>query len=168
VNSNKPLRRLQNHRRLRPGAGRHRFLETDVTLEKAKEIREYCFRNGITVSDFLAELILEDAATAKHPKAEIKVDDLTLPWGDYEKLELIVYLTGRNSISEFIRELLQPHLDLQRLPSPKDKIRSLRLYLNEEDHRTVTRHLESRGIGARKYISFLALKAIAKARKTPK
>jgi hypothetical protein len=153
-----------NRLRLRAKTARLRFLETDVTTEEHNQIMEYCLRNKVSVSQFLADLILEDAATAKTRKAAVRIDDLEFPAETYDKLELLVHLYKKNSVSELIHDLLQPHLELQRLHIPGET-RSLRLYLSDREHETVTKYMASRGITARKYVSFLALKAVAKSRK---
>jgi hypothetical protein len=154
-----------NRLRLRAKTARQRFLETDVTTEEHNQIMEYCLRNKVSVSQFLADLILEDAATAKSRKAAVRINaDLTFSADEHDKLELLVHLHKKNSISDLIRDLLQPHLDLQRLHIPGET-RSLRLYLSDREHEIVTKYIASRGITARKYVSFLALKAIAKSPK---
>gem|GEM_PF-1749421 len=168
--ADKPVTRPNagNRLRLRAKTARQRFLETDVTTEQHEQIMEYCLKNKISVSQFLADLILEDAATAKTRKAAVRVSlDLDFSAEEYEKLELLVHLHRKNSISLLIRDLLQPHLDLQRLHIPGET-KSLRLYLSDREHEIVTKHFASRGITARKYVSFLALKAIAKSPKSRK
>ncbi len=167
--ADKPVTRPNagNRLRLRAKTARQRFLETDVTTEEHEQIMEYCLKNKISVSQFLADLILEDAASAKTRKAARVTADLDFSAEEFEKLELLVHLHRKNSVSELIRDLLQPHLDLQRLHIPGET-KSLRLYLSDREHEIVTKHFASRGITARKYVSFLALKAIAKSRKSRK
>jgi hypothetical protein len=154
-----------NKLRLRGRSARQRFIETDVTPEEHNQIMEYCLRNKISVSQFLADLILEDAVTGKACKTAIHIQpDLEFTSEEFEKLELLVHVHKKKSISELIRELLQPHLDLQRIHAPSET-RTLRLYLSEREHEIVTKHIARRGITVRKYVSFLALKAIAKSQK---
>jgi hypothetical protein len=116
----------------------------------------------------LADLILEAAATAKVRKPAVRIDDLELTAEDYDKLELLVHLHNKNSVAELIRDLLQPHLDLQKLHAPSDKARSLRFYLDDREHEAVTTYLVNRGLTARKYVCYLAIRTIAKLRKTRK
>jgi hypothetical protein len=154
-----------NRLRLRAKTARQRFLETDVTTEEHSQIMEHCLKNKVSVSQFLADLILQDAASGKTRKAPVRINaDLEFSAEEYDKLELLVHLHKKNSVSELIRDLLQPHLDLQRLHIPGET-RALRFYLSDREHETVTKYIASRGITARKYVSFLALKAITKTRK---
>jgi hypothetical protein len=41
---------------------RERFLYTDVTPEEHKEIQEYCRERRISVSQFVADLVLKEAS----------------------------------------------------------------------------------------------------------
>ncbi len=157
-----------NHLLTPPRRPRHRFLETDVTNEEHKQIVDYCLTNRVSISQFLADLILEAAATAKVRKPAVRIDDLELAADDYDKLELLVHLHKKNSVGDLIRDLLQPHLDSQKLHGPTEKARSLRFYLDDREHETVTTFLVNRGLTARKYVCYLAIKTIAKLRKTRK
>jgi hypothetical protein len=144
---------------------RSRFLYVDVTKEEQKQIHEYCLEQKISVSQFLADLVIEDAAKAK-PKRKQKVTirvELELTPEEQEKLELLVRLHQKGSIGQFIQELLQPNLDVQRMHTPLETT-PLRYYLSEEEHEMVTKNMASKGIAARNYGVMLALKAIDKAR----
>jgi len=143
---------------------RQHYLEAEVTAEERKQIVQYCLKQKTSISEFLAELILKDAGKASSAKAVVRVRDLYVPAEEYTKLELLAHLNKRNNVSELIRELLQPHIDLRRVFGPNDKVSSLRFYLNDDEHRKVTAYLDKRGVTARKYVSFLALKAIARSK----
>jgi hypothetical protein len=165
--SNKPVIRPNsgNRLRLRAKTARQRFLETDVTPAEHKQILEYCLKNKISVSQFLANLILEDAAQAKTRKTPVHIrPELEFSPEEYDKLELLAYLQGKSSIRELIRELLRPHLELQRI-HVQSETRTVRFYLSDREHEIVLKHLASRGITARKYVSFLAIKNIVKSHK---
>ena len=150
---------------MRAKTARLRFVETDVTSEEHSQILDYCLKNKISVSQFLADLILQDAATAKNRKGTTRLNiQFDLTQEELEKLELLVHLHKKDNLSDLIRGLLQPHLELQRIHVPT-QTRSVRFYLSEHEHEIVTKHIASRGITARKYVSFLAVKAIAKAPK---
>jgi hypothetical protein len=154
-----------NRLRVRAKTARLRFVETDVTPEEHGRILDYCLQHKISVSQFLADLILRDAATAKNRKGTTRLSiEFDLTHEEFEKLELLVHLHKKDDVSDLIRGLLQPHLDLQRIHVPIET-RSVRFYLSEHEHAIVTKHIASRGITARKYVSFLALKEIAKVRK---
>ena len=165
--SEKPVLRPNtgNRLRLRAKTPRLRFLETDVTPEEHSQILDYCLKHKISVSQFLADLILQDAATAKHRRGITRITiQFDLHQEEFEKLELLVHLHQKDSVDDLVRDLVRPHLGLQRIHIPTET-RSVRFYLSDREHEIVTKHIASRGITARKYVSFLALKAIAKARK---
>ena len=156
---------------LRPQAEapRRRFLYTDVTPAEHRKIQQYCIDNQISVSQFLADLVLEDAARPR-PKRKQKVivrAEIELTPEEQEKLELLTRLYQKESIGEFVRDLLEPNLDLQRLHAPLETT-ALRYYLSDEEHEKVLRHVAGKGISARNYAVMLALKAIAKNRKKRK
>lgn len=152
--------------RQRAKTARLRFLETDVTPAEYDQIMEHCLKNKISVSQFIAELILKDAETAKTRKAVLIQPDLEFASEEYDKLELLAHLHNK-SVTELIRDLIQPHLDVQRM-HVETETRPLRFYLSDREHEIVSRHLENRGLTARKYVSFLALRMISKSPKTRK
>lgn len=147
--------------RLPAKTARQRFLAADVTPAEHDQILEYCLKNKISVSQFLAECILQDAENAKTRKAARIRVDLEFTAEEYEKLELLLYVRKKSNISELLRDFLQPHLDLRNVHT-SGETRPLRFYLSDQEHETVTKYLASRGITARKYVSFLALRAITK------
>jgi len=167
--SDKPANRgnLGGPLRLRDRTARLKFIETDVTSEEYDTIWAYCIKHKISVSQFLADLILEDARNAKTSKAAVRIQpDLEFSSDEYEKLELLADLQDK-SVIELIRDLIQPHLDLRKIHGG-DKTKKLRFYLSDREHQTVIKHLEKRGTTARKYVSFLAIRTIAKSQKARK
>ena len=144
---------------------RDHFLYVDVTKEEQKKIHEYCLEQKISVSQFLADLVIKDAAQPKPNRKEkvtIRVEFQLTP-DEQEKLELLIRMHQKDSIGQFVRELLQPSLEVQRLHAPLETT-PLRYYLSEDEHEMVTKHMASKGIAARNYGVVLALKAIAKGR----
>ena len=150
---------------LRPRAKspRSHFLYVDVTKEEQEKIHDYCINQQVSVSQFLADIMMQDALKAKaNPKRREKVcvqAEFELTTEDLEKLELLVRLRNKGSISQFILELIRPHLEVQKLHSSIETI-PLRYYLSEDEHQTITKHLAGKGIAARNYGVSLALKAI--------
>lgn len=149
---------------LRPQAEapRRNFLYTDVTKAEHEKIRQYCVDRQISISQFLADLVLSDASKPK-PKRKQKVTvraEFELTPEELDKLELLVRLHQKESIGEFIRDLIQPELEIQRVHTPLETI-SLRFYLSAEEHEKVTKHIESTGISARNYAAMLALRQLA-------
>jgi hypothetical protein len=156
---------------LRPKAEapRRNFLYIEVTEEERKAIRDYCISNKISVSQFLADVVLKDARKPQ-PNRKQKVivqAELELTLEEREKLELLTRMHQKDSIGQFIREVLQRNLEVQRLHAPL-KTTALRYYLSEEEHQTVTRYMTGKGMAARNYAVMLALKAIRKSKTTPK
>ena len=77
---------------------------------------------------------------------------------EQEKLELPIRLRNKGSIGQFIHELLQPNLEVQRLHAPVETM-PLRYYLSQDEHETITKHIAGKGMAARNYGVTLALKA---------
>ena len=152
---------------LRPRAEtpRHHFLYVDVTKEEHKRIQEYCIEHKISVSQFVAERMIEDAQQAK-PKQKQKViirAEFELTVEEQEKLELLLRLRQKKSLGQYLYELIQPNLEVQRFHTPLETI-PIRCYLSEDEHETITKHVASKGIAVKNYGGLLAIKAIDKAR----
>ncbi|HWZ42122.1 MAG TPA: hypothetical protein VNW97_01525 [Candidatus Saccharimonadales bacterium] len=167
----KPVVRPNLGSSLRPRAKSRRdhFLVTDFTEEEQKEVLQYCLKKKISVSQFLADLVLQDAASPK-PAGKQKVlvrAEFELTVEEREKLELLARLHKKDTIGQLVRELLQPSLDMQRTHAPLETT-SLRYYLSKEEHGIATRHMAGKGISARNYAAMLALKAMARERKKQK
>jgi hypothetical protein len=167
----KPVVRPNRGSTLRPRAEtpRRHFLYLDVTKEEQQKIRDYCVQQKISVSQFLADLVIKDATKSKPKRKEnvtIRAEFEVTP-EEYEKLELLLRLRQKDSIGQFVSELLRPNLEIQRLHSPVETT-ALRYYLSEDEHEIVTKHMASKGIAARNYGALLALKAIEKLQKKRK
>lgn len=150
---------------LRPRAEtpRRHFLYIDVTKEEHKKLQEYCIEHKISVSQFLGELMMEDALQPKPKKQKVIARaELELTAEEHEKLELLLRLQNK-PLSQFLYELIQPNLEVQRLHTPLETI-PIRCYLSEEEHETITKHVASKGMAAKNYGGLLAIKAIDKAR----
>jgi hypothetical protein len=156
---------------LRPQAEapRQHFLYVHVTKEEQEQIQQYCIDRQISVSQFLADLVLEDAMKAKSrgtDKVTLKVE-IELTQDELERLELLARFHQTNTIAEYIRELLQPNLELQKLHAPIAR-KTLRYYLSEYERHIAMTHLAGKGMAARYYPVMLALKAITKDRERQK
>lgn len=140
---------------------RHRFLYTDVTKTERHKILRHCKKRQISVSQFLADLMLQDARKPRRTrKQKLNVQvELEMTAEELDKLQLLARLSAKQSIEHFVREILQPYLEVQRLHSPLETT-TLRYYLSEAEHEKVTRHLANKGISARNYAAMLALKAV--------
>lgn len=150
--------------RPRAEAPRRNFQYVEVTKEERKAIRDYCIANRISVSQFLADVVLEDARKPQ-PNRRQKVivhAELELTLEEQEKLELLTRMHQKNSVGDFIREILQRNLEVQRLHAPLQTT-ALRYYLSEDEHQMVSKHMAGKGMAARNYAVMLALKALAKA-----
>jgi hypothetical protein len=150
--------------RPRTGSPRNSFLYIEATEAERQAIYDCCAEKSISVSQFLADLLLEEAAK---PKAKGKVvvrAALELTHDESDKLELLARLSNKQSVDEFIRDLIQPQLDMQKLHTDL-KTMPLRFYLSEEEHAIITGYMEAKGVPARKYATVLAMRVVAKARK---
>jgi hypothetical protein len=157
-----------NPLRTRAKTPRVYFLEADVTEDEHTAIMDHCREKKISVSEYLAGLLAQDAAASKNRKANVVLKlELKLTAEQYDKLDLLAYLRKNGSVEELIEDLIQPHLELQRLHAPA-ATKVLRLYLSKEEHERALKHVANRGIPARKYVSFLAVKDISNGRKMGK
>lgn len=155
---------------LRPRADtpRRHFLYLDVTKEEQRKIHEYCKQKRISVSQFLADIVIKDAKSKPKSKEKITIRaEFEVTPEEQEKLELLLRLRQKGSIGQFVSELLRPALEVQRLHAPVETT-PLRYYLSEEEHEIVTKHMASKRIAARNYGALLALKAIEKLQKKGK
>lgn len=143
---------------------RHRFLYTDVSEEEHDEIQEYCRENQISVSQFIADLMLKEALKPKPKRKERVILEIEVTPEEYDKLELLSRLRKKESVTEFVREVLEPEIRVQRLHA-EFKTKQLRYYLSDEEYEVVMSYLNDSGISARNYAARLALQAIRQARK---
>lgn len=141
---------------------RRRFLYTDVTRAEHEQIREFCAARGISVSQFLADLMLQDALRPRRRrKQRLKLrPEINLTPEELDKLQLLTRLHEKESVGEFIREVLRPYLAIQRVHSPVETT-SLRYYLSEDEHQTVIQHVARIGVSARNYAALLAIRALS-------
>ena len=150
---------------LRPHAEapRRQFLLTDVTEEEYEQIQQYCVERQMSISQFLADLVLTDArrSKAKRKQEVILRPEIKMTPEEQDKLELLARLYQKESVGDLIHELLQPNLQVQRLHAPLET-KTLRYYLSEQEHDAVTKHIASKGMSARNYAAMLALRTIAK------
>lgn len=160
----KPVIRPNLGGTLRPQAEtpRRRFLYTDVTDAERKRIVDYCKERQISVSQFLADLVLHEAAKprSKRKQKVIVRAEIEMTPEEQGKLELLMRLHQKESVGEFLRTLLEHQLKVQRLHTPL-QTRSVRFYLSNEEHEKVIQHIESTGISARNYGAMLALRKLA-------
>src|SRR5215467_8663995 len=160
----KPAVRPNRGSSLRPRAEtpRRHFLYLDVTKEEQKKIHEYCQQKKISVSQFLADLVIKDAKSKPKRKEKVTIRaEFEVTPEEEEKLELLLRLHQKGSIGQFVSELLRPSLEVQKMHAPVETT-PLRYYLSEDEHKIVTKHMASKGIAARNYGALLALKAIEK------
>jgi hypothetical protein len=163
----KSVRRPNTGNALRSPANtpRKRFLETDVTEAEHQAILDHCLKRKISMSQFLADLIFEDAEESKGRKDPVFLRvELTLTAEQFGKLQLLAHLRQKENIQDLIQEVIQPYLDLKRLHAPA-QTKFLRFYLSKQEHARVSKHMAGRGLPARKYVSFLAMKKIVGNRK---
>ena len=155
---------------LRPRAEtpRRHFLYLDVTKEEQKKIHEYCKQKKISVSQFLADIVIKDAKSKPKRKEKVTIRaKFEVTPEEQEKLELLLRLHQKDSIGQFVSELLRPTLEVQKMHAPVETT-ALRYYLSEDEHEIVTKHMAGKRIAARNYGALLALKAIEKLQKKGK
>jgi hypothetical protein len=153
-----------------PGAEplRKRFLWAEVTEREQTEIQRYCRKRGMSVSRFLADLTLKDAEDSRHKRKQdvIVRPAIKLTSQQHDKLEVLARLNQKKSVAEFIFDVLEPELEVQRLRAPV-RTKMLRYYLSEEEHEVVSNHLMQSGLSAGSYAAMLALRKIRRDSRKP-
>lgn len=145
---------------------RKRFLYADVTNAEQDEIQQYCKANGISVSQFMADLLLEDARESRtKPKQNVILrPKIELTPKQQDKLETLARLHQKKSVSEYILDVLEPQLELRRIHRPL-KTKMLRYYLSDQEYETVSDHITESGLSPGSYSAMIALRAIRKNRR---
>lgn len=143
---------------------RERFLYTNLTEDEYRKISQYCRQRHMSISQFFADLLIREASKSK-AKAQQKVTlEIELTPGEHEKLEQLTRLHNKESIGDFVREVLEPELQVQRLHSPT-KTKHVRYYFSDEELKRVTKHMKELGMSPGNYPVTLALRTIRKASK---
>lgn len=143
---------------------RERFLYTNLTEEEYKKISHYCLQKHISISQFFADLLLQEASKSKGKSQENVTLEIEVTPEEHEKLEQLTRLHKKDSIVDFVREVLKPELRIQRLHAPT-KTKHVRYYFSDEEHDMVTRHMKELGKSQSNYPAILALRAIRQAAK---
>lgn len=137
-------------------------MRADVTPEEKEVILKHCIQSKISVSQFLANLALADAEEGNGGELEFT---FKLPRDQAKKLLLMARLRDK-SASDFIPELLLTPL-ANKQPHGSVDMENLTLYVNEDEHERLKKHIRNKGFSARNYIGMLALEEIAKQSKGP-
>lgn len=143
---------------------RQRFLYTNLTEDEYRKISRHCRENHISISQFFADLLLKEATKPQGKSHQKLTLEIQLTPAEHEKLEQLTRLHGKESIVDFVREVLEPELRIQRLHAPA-KTKHVRYYFSDEEHEKVTKHMNQLGKSPSNYPAILALRAIRKARK---
>ncbi|MFZ0774258.1 MAG: hypothetical protein WCA49_15285 [Candidatus Sulfotelmatobacter sp.] len=160
--SKKPVNKTGSYAVSRPevGAPRRNYLVTSVTEKEKQAITEYCSRRRISVSAFLADLVLADAkrpANREQEGQEITVT-LKLSARDIDKMRIFARLEEK-TIAELLQELVQPSVQKRQTASALE-MQTLRCWLSNEEHRIIKKYLAKHRLSARNYLALLALNTI--------
>ena len=145
---------------------RERFLYTNLTEEEYRKISRHCREKHISISQFFADLLLQEASKPKGKANQKFTLEIELTPEEHEKLEQLTRLHNKESISDFVREVLEPELQVQRLHAPA-KTKHVRYYFSDEEHERVTKHMDDLGKSPSNYPAMLALSAIRKGARKP-
>ena len=160
--SKKPARKTGSYAVSRPeiGAPRRNYLATRVTEKEKKAVEEYCFRHGMSVSAFLADLALNDAKRRSNSGQEEEEITVTLKLSsrDIDKMRIFARLEEK-TIEELLQELVQPGVQKRQTASALE-MQTLRCWLSNEEHAVIKKYLAKHRLSARNYLALLALKAI--------
>jgi hypothetical protein len=165
ANRKSPRRHPNLGGKLRPHASeaRRHYLWMDFTPAEHDEVYRYCDERSLSMSQFVAELLLEDAKTARHRRNEKVIVNVQLELTTLEadKLDLLVRLYGK-SAGAFIKErFLDRNFKITRVHS-EIKPKMFRCYLSEDEHKTILQHIKNLGMSARNYPAILTLRTIRK------
>lgn len=119
-------------------------------------------RRGISISSFLAGLVLEDAkkpAKSRQTGEEITVT-LRFSKQELDKLSIFARLKQK-TMAELLQAGLKPTFRMRQAPSTVSW-ETLRCWLSPDEHETIMQHLEKNRLSARTYLAQLALNTIAK------
>lgn len=146
--------------RPKSGAPRRHYLVTNVTEKEKQAITQYCDRRGMSVSAFLAQLVLDQAG--KSPRDDRDDQEITitlrLPSREIDKMRIFARLEEK-TIEELLQERLQPSFQKRQTASSLH-LETLRCWLSNEEHRAIKRYLAKNRLSARNYLALLALRAI--------
>ena len=146
-------------------AARTRYMVADFTPEEKRQVIEYCAREGISVSSFLADVAFEDVWLESEQGPIEEEVTITLRISREQNAKLQVFSHRQNKTpDQFCQDILVPSLS-KRKTSFSSKTQSLRYYLSPEDHRVLKKHLKSKKLSARTYVSYLAIKALRRRKK---
>jgi hypothetical protein len=147
---------------------RTRVVLTDVTAKEKEIIIKHCLDHKISVSAYLADLALADAQKAPKEKHSQEFT-LTLTYEDVQKLMLLARVKQKSAAELLTEFITRPLANKQ--PHGAVETENLRLYLNDEEHEIIRKHVGRTGVSARNYVALLALQDIAKqssAKKLPR
>ncbi|HEY6252028.1 MAG TPA: hypothetical protein VI685_18890 [Candidatus Angelobacter sp.] len=143
---------------------RERFLYTNLTEEEYKKISHYCRQKHISISQFFADLLLQEASKSRGKPQQNVTLEIELTPAEHEKLEQLTRLHKKDSIVDFVREVLEPELRIQRLHAPA-KTKHVRYYFSNDEHELVTKHMKELSKSPSNYPAILALRAVRKGTK---
>jgi hypothetical protein len=83
---------------------RERFLYTNLTEDEHKKISQYCRENHISISQFFADLLLQEAGKSKEKPQKLTLE-IELTPAEHEKLEQLTRLHKKESVSDLVREI---------------------------------------------------------------
>jgi hypothetical protein len=143
-------------------SARKHHLFVDVTDKEKQLILAYCNSKDLSVSEFLAEVALDDArpskANSRLKETSPRTVQIELSEHDYAKL---VYKSRLRKISpeDFIHTRLLPDLQKSKEWGSLER-ETLRYYVSDKEHRTLLDHMKKFGHSSRHYVAFLAVQAI--------
>jgi hypothetical protein len=143
---------------------RERFLYTDLTQEEYKKILRYCREKHITMSKFFADLLLKEVSKPQSAPQETVTVKIDLTAAQHEKLELLTRLHHKESVGDYVRDILEPEFRLQRLHT-RGKTKLVRYYLSDDEYEKIMKYMNASGLSVRNHPAILALRAIQKPKK---
>jgi hypothetical protein len=127
-----------------------------VSREEKRRIIKYCTDHKMTISEFLAALMLREARfTGKSAQREITIK---LPYQEHAKIEYLANAQGI-TVADFLADLVRPAMAKQKAWYT-NKQYLLRYYLSNEEHELVIKYLTKHKLSARYFVGLLAVRHV--------
>jgi hypothetical protein len=138
---------------------RNNFMDVEVTPDERNRINAYCHRYQISASEFLAQVLLEDAIKLRPAEKMILKPEIALTADQYEKLELLTILYEKTSIDDLIHSLILEKLEVQKVRTGRKRT-FLRFYVSPEEHAIISSYIAAKKVSGNKYAAMIAVKAL--------
>jgi hypothetical protein len=141
---------------------RSHYIQADFTPSEVHAINKHCKAKDISVSAFLADVVLTEIHQSKKEAPRQEEITITLKVTAEEKAKIKMFAHRRDTtFDEFLEGVVRPTINKARLWFHAET-KSLRYYVSPQDHHVITEYFRTKNVSARTYVSYLALEALKK------